>query len=420
MRLHLATSSETQPDFLALPFDTPLEIWSDDLVVDIPTGVHRHVVRFVASDERLFALKELPHKLAHHEWEVLRHLGEEGVPAVEAVGVMDQRGEGLDDVLITRHLEFSMPFRLMLAVHQSASFRNSLIDAIAVLLVRLHLGGFFWGDCSLSNTLFRRDAGALSAYVVDVETSELHAQLTDGQRNHDLDIMQVNVLGGLSDLEAQQGLPAGIDPVEVAESLRSRYDELWAELTSEDLVPAGERWRIDDRLRRLNVLGFDTGEIELLSGPDQAIRFRPAVVEAGHHQRRLQRLTGVVAQENQARRLLNDMASFRAWHEQNSGIAIPEAVAAYRWLTEVFEASLAAVPADLADRRDRAELFHEILAHRDMLRERDQVDVRVPQAAQDYAATVLPKARPERTVLEGDGLVAEPDEDDGSVSSSEA
>lgn len=407
MRLHLATSSETQPDFLALPFDTPLAEWPDELVVDIPKGVHRHVVRFVASDDRLFALKELPRDLAHHEWNLLRHLADERVPAVEAAGVIDQRGPELDDVLITRHLEFSMPFRLIFAIDQPRSFRHALIDAIAVLLVRLHLGGFFWGDCSLSNTLFRRDAGALSAYVVDVETAELHDELTDGQRHHDLDIMQVNVLGGLMDLESQRGLPAGLDPVDIAENLRERYEMLWTELTSEDLVPAGERWRIDDRLRRLNELGFDTGEIELLAD-DQSIRFRPAVVEAGHHQRRLQALTGVVAQENQARRLLNDMASFRAWHEQNDGLVIPEAVAAYRWLTEVFEASLAAIPSELADRRDRAELFHEILAHRDMIRERDQTDIRVPIAAVDYAATVLPSARPERTVLEGDDELLNP------------
>ena len=48
---------------------------------------------------------------------------------------------------------------------------DRLLDALVGLLVRLHLAGFFWGDCSLSNTLFRRDAGALSAYVIDTETS---------------------------------------------------------------------------------------------------------------------------------------------------------------------------------------------------------------------------------------------------------
>ena len=36
-----------------------------------------------------------------------------------------------------------------------------------MLLVRLHLVGFYWGDVSLSNTLFRRDADAYAAYVVD-------------------------------------------------------------------------------------------------------------------------------------------------------------------------------------------------------------------------------------------------------------
>ena len=61
-------------------------------------------------------------------------------------------------------------------------------SALVVLLVRLHLAGFFWGDCSLSNALFRRDAGALQAYVIDVETSERYPTLSEGQRQMDLDI----------------------------------------------------------------------------------------------------------------------------------------------------------------------------------------------------------------------------------------
>jgi hypothetical protein len=398
VRLHLATSGASQPDFLDLPFDQPLDDWPDELVIDIPKGVHRHPVRFIPSGDALFALKELPGKLAHHEWRLLRHLDDENIPVVEAVGVVDERDGDLDDVLITRHLEYSMPFRHMFARNQLPHFREALVDAIAVLIVRLHLGGFFWGDCSLSNTLFLRDAGALSAYVVDVETAELHDRLSDGQRVHDLDIMQVNVLGGLSDLEAQQGLPEGLDPVDIAESLRSRYEALWTELTSQDVVPAGERWRIDDRLRRLNELGFDTGEIEMLSDHD-GVRFRPVVVEAGHHRRQLQRLTGIEAQENQARRLLNDMASWRAFVEQSDGVHLPDGVAAYRWLSEVFEPALAAIPAELTDRRDRAELFHEVLAHRDHLRESEGRDMRVPAAAAEFVANVLPSEAQERTVL---------------------
>ena len=62
------------------------------------------------------------------------------------------------------------------------------MDAQVELMVRLHLAGVFWGDCSLSNTLFRFDAGALAAYLVDAETAEIHKQLSVGQREYDLDI----------------------------------------------------------------------------------------------------------------------------------------------------------------------------------------------------------------------------------------
>ena len=72
-----------------------------------------------------------------------------------------------------------------------------------VLLVQLHLAGIYWGDCSLSNTLFRRDAGALQAYLVDAETAEIHpARLSPVLRHHDLEIMVENIDGDLVDLEA--------------------------------------------------------------------------------------------------------------------------------------------------------------------------------------------------------------------------
>lgn len=402
MRLQLATSTEPVPDFLQLPFDTPLNDWPSELVIDIPTGVHRHPVRFVADGDRLFALKELPGSLAHHERVVLRHLAEAEIPVVTVVGVVDQRGDGLDDVLITRHLDFSLPFRLMFARSAMPQFRDVLIDAMAALLVRVHLAGFFWGDCSLSNMLFRRDAGSLSAFVVDVETGELHDRLSKGQRLHDLQITQTNVLGGLCDLEEAQGLPEGLDPVEVALALIDRYHALWAELTAVDVVATSERWRIDERLRRLNELGFDTEEIELIATDDQQVRFRPMVVEAGHHRRRLQRLTGIDAQENQARRLLNDMTSYRAYLEKKEGIVMADAMAASRWHTNVFQPSIDAVSPELADRRQPAELFHEVLAHRDHLRATTGEDIRVPDAAIDFAANVLPEQPSERTVLPTD------------------
>src|SRR4029078_9599602 len=123
----------------------------------------------------------------------------------------------LDAVLITRHLDYALPYRALFSGHAVPDLRTHLLNAFAELLVRLHLGGFFWGDCSLSNTLFRRDAGALSAYLVDAETGEPTEQLRDGQRSHDLLVAEDNVAGELLDLEAAAvGLPPDLDPHETA------------------------------------------------------------------------------------------------------------------------------------------------------------------------------------------------------------
>ncbi len=401
MQLLLATREDDQPDYLDLPLDRPLESWDDPRLVEIPIGVHRHVVRFVGHRGRLYALKELPARLAGREWRLLQALRDEGLPVVDVLGVVSERGEGLDDILITRHLEFSLPFRFLFLRSGLPRLHDSLVDAVAALLVRLHLAGFFWGDCSLSNTLFRRDAGALSAWVVDTETGELHPRLTDGQRRHDLDIAELNLLGGLLDCQASGRLPTDIDPVVVATTLRQRYEQLWTELTAEELVDFAQRHLIDERVKRLNRLGFDISQITIHQGEGgSVVRFRPEVVEAGHHQRRLKDLTGLDALENQARRLLNDLRSYGAWLSAQEGRELPEALAAYRWLTHVFEPALAAIPDELRDRREAPELYHEILEHRDALVAARHQPVRVPEAAASYASVALPFAETERSVLD--------------------
>ena len=215
------------PDFLDLPWDEPLEEWTHERLVEVVRGIHRHVVRFVEYESdlgpRLYALKELPGRLARHEYTMLRRLAADEMPVVEAVGVVSERGERRDPVLITRHLDYSLPFRTLFARGSVPDLRRRLLDAGAELLVRLHLGGFFWGDCSLSNTLFRRDAGALAAYLVDAETGELHPSLSDGQRRHDLQIAEENVAGELADVEAQLGREGELRPEETAAELVARF-----------------------------------------------------------------------------------------------------------------------------------------------------------------------------------------------------
>jgi hypothetical protein len=394
------------PDFLDLPWSEPLEEWQTERLVDVARGISRHVVRFVDYDGRLYALKELPQRLAEREYRLLRHLEEESIPAVEVVGVVSGRGDELDAVLITRHLEFSLPYRTLFTGRGLPQLRSRLLDALAELIVRLHLAGFFWGDCSLSNALFRRDAGALAAYVVDTETSELHPELTRGQREHDLMIMEDNVAGELYDIEAETEEEGSFDPDEAAAWLRASYEALWDALTGEEVFGREERNRIEERIRRLNELGYDVEEIEVVGDGDELrLRLHPQVVEAGHHARRLHSLTGLEVQENQARRLLNDIARYRAaLARADDGRPPPEAVAAYRWRTEIFDRSIATVPPELRGKREPAEIFHEILEHRWLLSEKAKREVSTEDAVADYVKTALPLALDERTVLTDEAL----------------
>jgi hypothetical protein len=224
--------------------------------------------------------------------------------------------------------------------------------------------------------------------------------VSDGQRRHEREVAEENVAGELLDLEAAGTLPSDVDPFETAAEVARRYERLWTEVTREEVFGRDERYRIDERLRRLNELGFDVEELVLLgSGDEYRLRLDPHVVEPGHHRRRLLILTGLDVQENQARRLLNDLASFRAWLEQEEGRPLPESVVAYRWLAEAFEPAIAGVPAEFRAKREPAELYHEILDHRWYLSEEKGVDVGLTPAVESYVETVLEGLPDERSVL---------------------
>jgi len=387
------------PDFLDLPWSEPLDEWDNDRLVVAARGIGRHVVRFVDYDGRLFALKELPERVAQHEYRLLRALEHEGIPAVEPVGIVRERSE-LPHVLITRYLDFSLPCRLVIARELVPGPLDRVVEAIADLLVRLHLAGFYWGDCSLSNILVRRDAGALAAYLVDAETSERQPALSPGQRAYDLEIAEQNVFGELLDLETALGPDESRDPLAVSAEVRERYELLWEELTAEEAFTPGERHRLDERLRRLNELGFDVEEFDLVSTDEgYTLRVEPSVLEPGHHRRLLRRLTGLDAQENQARRLLADLDEFRLGLEDAGRPAVSATAAAGRWLSEVFEPAIAAVPPDLWGKREPAELYHELLEHRWYLSERAGRPVPLSEAIESYLSTVLRGLGDERAML---------------------
>ncbi len=385
---------------LSLPWDEPLEQWDPALLLEVPQrGISRHVVRFVASNGHVFALKEIHERLARKEYALLGEFQEEGLPTVSVLGICVDRAHGQEAILVTRYLEYSMSYRWLFSSPRHDHSALQLLDTLVELLVRLHLAGVFWGDCSLSNTLFRPDAGALAAYLVDAETVERHPTLSPGQRAYDVDLARERIGAELLDLRFGGLLPDDIDPFETADSLPRRYSALWEEVTHEEVFGVEEQqYRMAERLQRLNDLGFDVGEVELITSDKGArLKVQTRVAEPGQHRRELFRLTGLEVQERQARRLLNDIRAYRAWLEQKSGAPVSESYAAHRWLGEIYQPVVDAIPADLAGRLAPAEVFHEVLEHRWFLSEQAQRDVGTTEAAESYLAEVLPKTPKEVT-----------------------
>jgi len=390
------------PDLITLPWDIPLEAWPDELITALPKGISRHVVRFTQLENGVVALKETTAELAASEYEMLKLLQKANVPCVEPLAVVtgrnSQLGDELPATLITRHLKFSMPFRALYSTTLRPETLTRLIDALALLLVRLHNIGFFWGDVSLSNTLFVRDAGSFAAYLVDAETGRMYPSLTPGQREHDLEIARVNIAGELMDLQAGGRMDESIDPVAISDRIMAAYESLWHALNDPELVDEAELWRIQRRVNHLNDLGFDIEELEIRTDDSGTkVRIQPKVVDAGHHARRLLRLTGLDTEENQARRLLNDLDEYRA------RVSLPnldEEVVAHLWLTRVFEPVVRSVPEQLGHKLEDAELFHQVLEHRWYMSEQDQRDVPLNEAVRDYIENVLVNRRDEEMIID--------------------
>jgi hypothetical protein len=395
------TAATVDPALLDLPWHLPLEQWPEENIASLPKGLSRHTVRFAHLSGHVIAIKETLPDLAKREYEMLKELQKLDVPCVEPFANIksrvDDNGDELPAVLITRHLKFSLPYRAMWSQGLRAETATRLVDALAVLLVRLHLEGFFWGDVSLSNTLFRRDAGAFAAYLVDAETGQLYESgLSNGQRENDLEIARVNIAGELMDLVASGRAGEGVDPNATSERIVNKYRELWKELTAAEVFDKDERWRINQRVERLNALGFDIEELMIKADDSgNSLKIQPKVVDAGHHTRRLIRLTGLDVQENQSRKLLNDLDAFRVKIDPEGD----EEVLAHRWLSEVFEPVVKAIPREYSGRLEPAEVFHQVLLHRWDLAEKLNRKVPLEEAVNSYVVNVLAHRRDEEALI---------------------
>lgn len=403
-------ANRPDPAVVTLPWELPLEEWPDDVLVALPRGLSRHVVRIIGLGGRNYAVKETQEEIAFREYRLLRDLQRMGLPAVVPQAVVtgreDAEGEPLPSALVTRHLQFSLPYRALFAHGIRMEDLPSLVDAMVVLLVRLHLAGFYWGDVSLSNVLFRRNAGAFVAYLVDAETGELRPELSPQMREYDVTVGCENIFAELLDLQASDEAYADLPAHDVIAMVKERYDALWAELTGTEHFGTDEMWRIQQRIERLNELGFDVEELDIVTDFDgQQVHLSPRVVELGHHCRELQALTGLNVEDNQARRLLNDLAAYTA----HLGLGMEDRhLVANRWLTQIYEPIMAMVPKEARGKLEPAELFHEILVHRWYLSERAGREIDIFDTARDYIDTVLTQKPDEAVTPPEPGVTVDP------------
>jgi hypothetical protein len=375
-------------DLVDLPWELPLEEWSADRLSfrHVPVGPSRHLVRFLVSSGILYALKELPLGVARKEYDVLLHLENLGLPTVEAAGVAEAPARD-SAILVTKFLPHSLQYRrLMMRLPPGpASYRERLLDAMAFLLVDLHRSGVFWGDCSLANTLFRRDGDRIQAYLVDAETSEVFPSLSDGQRTYDLEILVENVAFGFADLAAMRGWPDDADDaIGAAERVRDRYDQIWTMIHDEPVLQPDDRQAIRNRVRRLNELGYS---VDLDIDPDASdgrVRLRMSVTTRRHHALELERRARIRALEGQAVLLLNDLNEYGTWLEWSESRAIPADEVAERWLREVYRPTLARINAAVGPARDLVQAYCDVLEEKWYLSEQLGRDVGLSTAIETY------------------------------------
>lgn len=384
----------------SLPWSLPLKDWPNDLLAALPRGISRHVVRFIKAGGAIFAVKEIPEEDALHEYQMLRELHKKELPSVSVAAVVagrvEENGEELSAALITHHLKYSLPYRVLLSKHLSRDNLERVLDSLVVLLVRLHLNGFYWGDVSLSNTLFRRDAGIYAAYLVDAETGRFYDNLSDRSREYDVSLGAMNIIGELMDLQAGGLVNADIDVTAIGDYLEQRYQDLWNDLTGSERIPADEIWRVGARAERLGQLGFDIGQVDIESDEDgDFLRFQPRVVEAGHFQRRVKDLTGLEVQEEQAKRIYTDILTYQRRKKLEK---IPLRLVANTWMDRIYLPTISAIPDDLQAKLQPAQIFHEVLEHRWFMSEKAGHHVHTRKAVKDYIRTQL-AARPDEQVV---------------------
>ncbi len=120
------------------------------------------------------------------------------------------------------------------------------------------------------------------------------------------------------------------------------------------------------------------------------------------------RLTGLDVQENQARRLLNDLDTLRA--RRSTGRTTRSRSSRTTGSRTSSSPRSAPIPRELRGKLEPAQVFHEVLDHRWFVSREQNRDVPITEAAASYVETVLRHRPDELAVLGASGLADTEDE----------
>jgi hypothetical protein len=236
--------------------------------------------------------------------------------------------------------------------------------------------------------LYRYDAGAIEAVMIDAETSTIRNELSDGQRNEDLEIMKENLAGEMADIAALNSFDLDSADLDIGTDIEKRYLDLWEELRKDLVIARDEGYRIRERIARLNDLGFSVHDVELeASGNTNLVRMTAHVGSRTFNSDRLRELTGLLASENQAKILLGDLSYFLA---KSGGVTSTEkSVGVFKWLTTAFEPTVGRI-ADVWSGDDPVQGYCDFLNHRMKLASKRKKDVPDSEAFDSWLAHGFP------------------------------
>ena len=255
---------EYVPFVRELPWTSPLETWQDRGVhlLEIKSGLSRHVVRFVKTQERRFAVKETSSEIAEREFGNYVRLVRLEIPTLVPVGTVkrydetrvihtkvgQQLQEQLTGYLVTELMEKVLPDSFLFRRGFSRENRIRIWDAVIRLFIQLHSHGVYWGDASLANMLIRFTTEVvpelgkrtqLSAVLADAETVEIRQSISDAMRRADVDLFLESMLWTEADLRASGIVRDPLVTKEDQEYVLSSYTDRFAieqEMRSFELV----------------------------------------------------------------------------------------------------------------------------------------------------------------------------------------